>query len=112
MKVDMDNRRITKHKVTSSFFFSYFLSSRWVIGGTTYCALATLALAPPQYNAQLTGASRGQTISWLNQRQVGGFQGRTEKVPDVCYSFWCGASLYVSSTFIEATALTWQLGFT
>ena len=27
------------------------------------------------------------------QRQVGGFQGRVNKDPDTCYSFWVGASL-------------------
>jgi len=35
---------------------------------------------------------------WLVSRQQtlqGGFNGRTEKAEDVCYSFWCGASLQI-----------------
>ena len=30
---------------------------------------------------------------WCLQRQVGGFQGRVNKDPDTCYSFWVGGSL-------------------
>jgi geranylgeranyl transferase type-1 subunit beta len=34
-------------------------------------------------------------VRWCAKRQVptGGFQGRRNKVPDTCYSFWVGASL-------------------
>jgi geranylgeranyl transferase type-1 subunit beta len=35
---------------------------------------------------------------WLLSRQQtlqGGFNGRIEKTEDVCYSFWCGASLKI-----------------
>jgi geranylgeranyl transferase type-2 subunit beta len=37
---------------------------------------------------------------WLAQRQIsehGGFNGRPEKAPDVCYSWWILSSLYVLS---------------
>ena len=38
--------------------------------------------------------SRREAIGhWCMQRQVGGFQGRVNKDPDTCYSFWVGASL-------------------
>lgn len=30
---------------------------------------------------------------WLIRRQISGFHGRPQKEPDVCYSFWVGASL-------------------
>lgn len=39
-----------------------------------------------------------QTPSWLSERQVagsGGFNGRPEKLPDVCYSWWVLLSLSV-----------------
>ncbi|KIM78421.1 hypothetical protein PILCRDRAFT_793478 [Piloderma croceum F 1598] len=67
-------------------------------GGTTYCALASLYLAPsssPIRGEPLTAQQRRQTIRWLvhNQGQSGGFHGRTEKEADACYCFWCGASL-------------------
>lgn len=72
-------------------------------GGTTYCALAAihLALSAPHPTSLslsgLTQAQRRQTIRWLvhNQESLGGFRGRTEKDPDACYCFWCGASLQI-----------------
>ena len=73
-----------------------------VIGGTTYCAIASLYLAPDTpvspRAARLTGANRARTIRWLvqNQTESGGFSGRTNKLADACYCFWCGAALAVS----------------
>lgn len=58
-------------------------------GGTTYCAVSALTL--------LGGVDDpGETIRWLVQRQIGGFQGRPGKLEDVCYSFWCCGALAVS----------------
>lgn len=58
-------------------------------GGTTYCAVSALTL--------LGGVDEaGETLRWLVQRQIGGFQGRPGKLEDVCYSFWCGGALAVS----------------
>jgi geranylgeranyl transferase type-1 subunit beta len=37
----------------------------------------------------------GETVRWLTQRQIGGFQGRPGKLEDVCYSFWIGGALSV-----------------
>ncbi|KAI0642970.1 terpenoid cyclases/Protein prenyltransferase [Trametes meyenii] len=71
------------------------------LGGTTYCALAALHLAPetklhPQAS-RITPQERSRTIRWLVQNQTpsGGFSGRTNKVADACYCFWCGASLSI-----------------
>lgn len=63
------------------------------IGGTTYCAIASLSLSTtiPSETKELES-----TIRWLTQRQIGGFQGRPGKLEDVCYSFWCGGALTVS----------------
>jgi geranylgeranyl transferase type-1 subunit beta len=36
-----------------------------------------------------------ETVRWLAQRQIGGFQGRPGKLEDVCYSFWIGGALSV-----------------
>ena len=46
----------------------------------------------------LTPAERERTIRWLvqNQTHSGGFSGRTNKLADACYCFWCGATLSVS----------------
>jgi geranylgeranyl transferase type-1 subunit beta len=32
-------------------------------------------------------------IKWCLERQLSGFQGRINKIPDTCYSFWIGATL-------------------
>ncbi|TDL19749.1 terpenoid cyclases/Protein prenyltransferase [Rickenella mellea] len=68
-------------------------------GGPTYCALASLHLLPAEYSssATLSVKERRSTVRWLAQNQAkdGGFRGRTEKVADACYSFWCGASLRI-----------------
>ncbi|KIJ54512.1 hypothetical protein M422DRAFT_152995 [Sphaerobolus stellatus SS14] len=76
-------------------------------GGPTYCALASLALAAkhlhpkdgmeemPELDEFLSPHDKKETTRWLVQKQKGGFQGRTEKSPDACYCFWCGASLKI-----------------
>ena len=58
-------------------------------GGYTYCGAATLALLDrmPALNVPALAA-------WASQRQnafCGGFDGRTNKLADGCYSFWQGA---------------------
>ncbi|XP_063230226.1 geranylgeranyl transferase type-1 subunit beta isoform X1 [Bacillus rossius redtenbacheri] len=66
-------------------------------GGTTYCAVATLALMNQVEllsKKQLDGLKR-----WLLFRQVSGFQGRPNKPPDTCYSFWIGATLKLLGVF-------------
>lgn len=69
------------------------------LGGTTYCALAALHLVPRAHQpAPLLGpAHRRRTVHWLvqNQGADGGFAGRTNKISDACYCFWCGAALAV-----------------
>ncbi|KAJ7066578.1 terpenoid cyclases/protein prenyltransferase alpha-alpha toroid, partial [Mycena amicta] len=64
-------------------------------GGPTYIALASIYQAPRPL--PLSAAERARSIHWLihNQDQSGGFRGRTGKVADACYSFWCGAALRV-----------------
>ncbi|KAI0060411.1 terpenoid cyclases/Protein prenyltransferase [Artomyces pyxidatus] len=65
------------------------------IGGPTYCALASVYLAPPHLAMPLTPAERKQTTRWLlqTQNETGGLSGRTGKLADACYCFWCSASL-------------------
>jgi geranylgeranyl transferase type-1 subunit beta len=40
-----------------------------------------------------------ELVEWCLGRQVGGFQGRINKDPDTCYSFWVGASLKMLGAF-------------
>ncbi|KAK7083123.1 Geranylgeranyl transferase type-1 subunit beta [Halocaridina rubra] len=63
-------------------------------GGSSYCAIATLQLMGKLESA-LSHSQRHRLIRWLVNRQSegGGLQGRPNKPPDTCYTFWIGASL-------------------
>ena len=72
------------------------------LGGPTYCALAALYLVPENHacapQARLQRAEWHATVRWLLHMQAqacGGFAGRTNKLADACYGFWCGAALAV-----------------
>lgn len=63
-------------------------------GGSTYCSVAALSLIDRLSDLP----ERSKLEHWLVSRQQsfhGGFNGRVEKLEDVCYSFWCGASLQI-----------------
>ncbi len=72
-------------------------------GGYTYCATAAL-----QIMGQLHRANVPQLTGWLAGRQMaceGGYQGRTHKLVDGCYSFWVGGpAMTVGLTHEEAVA--------
>ncbi|CAL8102406.1 unnamed protein product [Calicophoron daubneyi] len=58
-------------------------------GGYTFCAVAALCLLERPDLIDLP-----RLIRWISSRQMaseGGFQGRTNKLVDSCYSFWQGA---------------------
>lgn len=58
-------------------------------GGYSYCAIATLVLLN-----KLNEINVGAFLRWLTNRQMykeGGFNGRTNKLVDSCYSFWQGS---------------------
>jgi len=60
-------------------------------GGYNYCAVAVLLILNASHRCDLFALE-----GWLLRRQVrleGGFQGRTNKLVDSCYSFWQGAAL-------------------
>lgn len=61
-------------------------------GGATYCAVASLVLLK-QLNSALSSIELEGLISWCSRREQNGFEGRTGKEPDSCYSFWIGATL-------------------
>ena len=62
----------------------------------TYCALASLDIAHLCFGMSEI-ATPESTAFWLASRQTahGGFNGRPEKAPDVCYSWWIYASLKI-----------------
>lgn len=72
--------------------------------GQVYCCVGALAIADclDKIDADLLGW-------WLAERQLpsGGFNGRPEKLPDVCYSWWVLTSLRIlgRSEWIDADQL-------
>ncbi|KAI9485896.1 MAG: geranylgeranyl transferase type-1 subunit beta-like protein [Benjaminiella poitrasii] len=67
-------------------------------GGSTFCGVAALALMD-KLDKGIT--NKKELIEWclLRQTESGGFQGRPNKLPDVCYGFWIGASLNILDSF-------------
>jgi len=63
-------------------------------GGSTFCAVASLVLMR-RLNQILDTNNywRNDLIRWCVHRQVGGMQGRPNKIEDTCYSFWIGGTL-------------------
>lgn len=74
-------------------------------GGSTFCAVASLKMIEDMTSEassnstlrSLSPSKRTRLIHWLFSRQVGeptgGYNGRTNKPPDTCYSFWVGATI-------------------
>jgi len=67
-------------------------------GGSTYCAVATLALLGKSPEGLV---NKDKTIEWLlwRQQDKSGFHGRANKPADTCYSFWVGASLEIMGAY-------------
>ena len=64
--------------------------------GQIYCCLGFLSLVQRLDNLDIS--TRNMLGWWLCERQLdksGGFNGRPEKLPDVCYSWWVLASLKI-----------------
>lgn len=55
-----------------------------------YCCVGSLAIA-----GRLEQIDKDQLGWWLSERQLpsGGLNGRPEKLPDLCYSWWCLSSM-------------------
>ncbi|KAG6916628.1 hypothetical protein DXG01_006124 [Tephrocybe rancida] len=69
-------------------------------GGYTFCALAAWVLLLPFHEDNDEKAPQidvGNLLRWLAMMQgseieLGGFKGRTNKLVDGCYSWWCGGA--------------------
>jgi protein farnesyltransferase subunit beta len=64
-------------------------------GGYTFCGLAALMILN-----RVDILDVEKCVDWLVKRQDGGFQGRTNKLVDGCYSFWQGCSLILLETHL------------
>ncbi|XP_053962471.1 protein farnesyltransferase subunit beta [Anastrepha ludens] len=71
-------------------------------GGYTFCGIAALAMLNEGHKCDTQ-----QLLKWNLQRQMpyeGGFQGRTNKLVDGCYSFWVGATIPITQAIISTEA--------
>ncbi|KAI8619934.1 terpenoid cyclases/protein prenyltransferase alpha-alpha toroid [Chytriomyces sp. MP71] len=62
-------------------------------GGYTFCAVAAMEIL-----AETSRLNLGALAEWTVSRQMemeGGFQGRTNKLVDGCYSFWVGGIFFI-----------------
>ena len=62
-------------------------------GGSTYCAIASLALMGRLNDETLPKEVKDQAIRWCIWRLDEGFHGRPNKPDDTCYTFWIGGAL-------------------
>lgn len=67
-------------------------------GGYTFCGVAALAVLGRLHELDVS-----RLIFWLSRRQCefGGFNGRTNKLLDSCYSFWVGSTFHVIDKYFE-----------
>ena len=61
-------------------------------GGSTFCGVASLVLMD-KLESSMPLLFRKNIIYWCVSRQVGGMQGRPNKLEDTCYSYWIGGTL-------------------
>lgn len=64
-------------------------------GGYNFCALASLLILQQAHRCDIEALNH-----WLLMRQMkveGGFQGRTNKLVDSCYSFWQGSAFALTN---------------
>lgn len=70
-------------------------------GGYTFCGYAALVLLGKHHLID-----NKRLLTWVTRRQMrleGGFQGRTNKLVDGCYSFWQGGVFPLLHTVIDAS---------
>lgn len=61
-------------------------------GGATFCAIASLSLLNKLHDV-INEEDRLDILQWLLERQIGGFQGRINKLDDTCYAYWIGSTI-------------------
>ena len=61
-------------------------------GGYTQCGVAAMLLLQQQGEAQIDVTALRRWCSRRQMADAGGFNGRTNKLVDSCYSFWVGSS--------------------
>ncbi|XP_011707188.1 PREDICTED: protein farnesyltransferase subunit beta isoform X2 [Wasmannia auropunctata] len=75
-------------------------------GGYAYCALAALVMLGKTELCQLP-----ELLRWIVNKQMrleGGFQGRTNKLVDGCYSFWQGGTFPLIAAILSTQGKTFN----
>lgn len=77
-------------------------------GGSTFCAISALTLMGRAEDVLAEDGWRDELIRWCVSRQLGGLQGRPNKVEDTCYSYWIGGTLRLlgCDNLLDTEALT------
>jgi geranylgeranyl transferase type-1 subunit beta len=77
-------------------------------GGSTFCAVSALTLMGKIEDVLAEDGWRDELIRWCVSRQLGGMQGRPNKVEDTCYSYWIGGTLRLlgCDNLLDKDALT------
>ena len=73
-------------------------------GGYTFCALASLKILG-ELNRVDSKVKR-----WIGRRQIDGFNGRTNKLGDSCYSYWVGGAARIVGLEFDRNLLREFLG--
>lgn len=77
-------------------------------GGYTFCGVAALALLN-----RTVLCDTSSLLRWVANRQMrleGGFQGRTNKLVDACYSFWQGAIFPIVTAILSSQGeANWEI---
>lgn len=84
--------KLTVRRKLSIFSFDCIFSV--CVGGTTFCAVASLVLMGCLHEV-ISPSQLDRLKRWCLLRQQSGFQGRPNKPVDTCYSFWVGGTLQV-----------------
>ena len=67
-------------------------------GGSYFTGLASLAILN-KTSEVFNSTEIQRLLDWGCKRQIGGMQGRCNKVEDTCYSFWVGGGLHLLSKY-------------
>jgi prenyltransferase beta subunit len=77
-------------------------------GGYAFCAFAALVILDEVHKVDVH-----RLLHWAAQRQMpleGGFQGRTNKLVDGCYSYWVGGLFPLVDAYVRSTKRQWVDG--
>jgi protein farnesyltransferase subunit beta len=73
-------------------------------GGYCFCATAAYWIHSTMAPTSASRLDWASAVAWISRRQMsfeGGFQGRTNKLVDGCYSFWQGSAMVLATDLVQ-----------